>query len=311
MHIVYKLTFQNRKSKGVLPHSYIGSKSNAKIKNGIILDNNNKPYYGSSRCSEFAKAMEEEKPIVELLYSSKMYEEVLNREKEIHIDNDVVANTEYFNLSIATVNYFTTPGYGTFKHSVTGKCVRLPTNHPRVLSKEYVGATTGYIMNEEIRKRIGRRGKLNPFYGRKHTPESIEKMSQIKRGKKASNATRQKMSIANSGKVSVRDSNGNCLRVSVKDPRYLNKELTHFAVGVNVGKVVLIHADTGETIQIHRDDKAKLKDLEKWLNPAAYHSLKGTYSQYTCPYCGKTGAASIMKRWHGEKCKHKLKQNES
>lgn len=58
----------------------------------------------------------------------------------------------------------------------------------------------GRTHTEEHKKKIGRSGKTNPFYGRKHTTESLEKMRLAKVGKKASDATKAKQSLARRGK---------------------------------------------------------------------------------------------------------------
>ena len=64
------------------------------------------------------------------------------------------------------------------------------------------GGKKEIVFTEEIRKRISRKlsGKNNSFYGKKHSPESLRKMSEIKKGKKFSKETREKISIASTGK---------------------------------------------------------------------------------------------------------------
>lgn len=61
------------------------------------------------------------------------------------------------------------------------------------LGKHHTSAT-------RIRMSESRRGLNNPFYGKQHSIGTLRKMSEIKRGKKLSKATRLKMSISHKGK---------------------------------------------------------------------------------------------------------------
>jgi len=62
-------------------------------------------------------------------------------------------------------------------------------------------ANTGRKATDELRKHfsITRTGTNNPFYGRKHSPESIKKIRDRKIGKKASTETKQKLSEIRKG----------------------------------------------------------------------------------------------------------------
>lgn len=56
-------------------------------------------------------------------------------------------------------------------------------------------------MTEEIKQKISESkiGEKNPFYGRKHSPETRQKMSENRRGKKMSDETKQKISESKLG----------------------------------------------------------------------------------------------------------------
>jgi len=75
-----------------------------------------------------------------------------------------------------------------------------------VNSTEGGEGTLGRIVSQEQRntqseKLKGKmKGETNPFYGKKHSSETKEKMRQVKLGKKASEETKQKMSKQKKGK---------------------------------------------------------------------------------------------------------------
>jgi len=197
MNIVYLIKL-NRKT---LPNKYIGSKSNCSVENSRIIDNRGNFYTGSSKDKEYKDIMNFcDDYTVQILAQFDNYEDALIAERQIHLKYDVVASPEYFNKSIATVNNFTNPEYATFKHSITNKIARLSRTHPRVLSGEWVGVSKGTQLSEETRKKIGRKGPLNPFYGKKHTEESKrkagKKIGDAHRGKPKTIEQRKRMSEA-------------------------------------------------------------------------------------------------------------------
>lgn len=184
MHIVYLIKI----NKLSLPNKYIGSKSNCSVVDNRIYCSNNKIYTGSSKDKEYQQLMHWcEDYTVQVLASFATYDEALIAEKHIHIKYDVAASPEYYNKSIATISNYTDPNYATYKHSITGKISRLPRDHPKVISKEWVGITKGTVLTEEERNKRGRSGKENGFYGKTHS----EKTKQIS-GKKIGDAHRGK-----------------------------------------------------------------------------------------------------------------------
>ena len=245
MHIVYRLIFNKRKERLEEPYMYIGSKSNCKIENNLIIDTNGKKYYGSSSIENWETLISEDDITVEVLKEFEEYVDALNFESAIQKSLDVVASTEYFNLSIATVNSYADPSYATYKHVRTGKCVRLPRNHEKVLTGEYVGVTKGTVLSEDQRKKRGRSGKLNPFYGKSHTEE-----------------TKRKISLANSVETRSPEKVEEWIERVAKKPK--TKEHKEKIGRKNL--LMLKNVQTGECIRIHKSLKEEF-DPNIWMNP--------------------------------------------
>lgn len=196
MHIVYLIKVNREK----LPNKYIGSKSNCYLCEGKIYDQRNKEYFGSSKDKEYKKIVECCDYTVQVLATFDEYTECLAAERDAQIKNDVVASPEYFNKSIATFNTYTNPDYATYKHVLTGKTARLPRNHDKVLSGEWVGTTKGTKYTLEERQKRGRSGEKNSFFCKKHSEETKrnigKKIGDAHRGKPKSNEQRRKMAEA-------------------------------------------------------------------------------------------------------------------
>lgn len=287
MHIVYKLVFKLRKEAGILPYQYIGSKSNCKIIDGKIIDRYNKPYYGSSSWENYKQIVLSDDIEIQLLYQSEDYSNLLSTEYYYQSLNDVVADSTYFNKNMATDNNYTNPEFGTYKHSISGKSVRLNRTHPLVISGEYVGATSGYKASDETKKRIsnGISGENNPFYGKTHSAET-------------------KSIISNKAKF----------RFSVDDKYRLNSSITakktftgvpkteeHKAKIGRKGFVNLTNINTLENIRISKES-AELLDKSIWKSTRTLKSQK----LWICETCNKSGiGSSNYTRWHGNNCKYK------
>lgn len=196
-HIVYMIELHRDK----LPQYYIGSKSNCSIVEGKIIDRRGKNYTGSAKDTSLKEAIKSGCPYsIHVLGTFDVYETALENEKLIQIQNDVVASPYFFNRSLACENTYTNPEYATYKHSLTGKVARLRRDHPDVISRVWVGMTAGVVLDEESRKKRGRPGNSNPFFGRKHTAESKaksgKKIGDAHRGKPKSDEHRRKQSEA-------------------------------------------------------------------------------------------------------------------
>ncbi|UCR81190.1 homing endonuclease [Escherichia phage PSD2002] len=100
MNIVYKMTWLNRQANNIKPFSYIGSKTNCTFENGVIIDCKGKEYWTSCEQSRFKEAIEEEKPIVEILAITP-FDIVINIERSEQLEVQARDNDDYFNLVYA------------------------------------------------------------------------------------------------------------------------------------------------------------------------------------------------------------------
>ena len=182
MHCVYKITFTERELREIYPCYYIGSKSNYTInENGNLVGRKRgaKEYWGSSDDKLFKSLIKNDTTkTISIIKSFEDYSDCLEYERNIQLELDVVANKEYFNKSIAMENNYTNPEYATYKNIHTGKCVRLPRNHVLVLNGEYVGVSKDSIQSEETKHKKKRFGKDNHFFGKKHSDETNDKISE-------------------------------------------------------------------------------------------------------------------------------------
>lgn len=180
MQIVYKIIFTNRLKNGIKPYFYIGSKSNCSFLNGKMIDSRNKPYFGSPKWRGYSKIVDENSKNIktEILFSSEKieYKDLISKELELQIANDVVENPEYFNLAFAQQNSFSAPGFALYCHKdYPEKRVRLQTDNLKVKNGEYVHVNKGRKRDQKTvekwlndvarktksldhRKKIGRRG---------------------------------------------------------------------------------------------------------------------------------------------------------
>lgn len=280
MHIVYKITFNNRLDRGTPPYYYIGSKSNCVYDGGVIYDKNGNPYYGSSTWEGYSDIVGEsvDHLSVECLEYCDSYNQCLNVEREYHIKNDVAANPEYFNKTIAMVNTYSDPDYATYKNINTGKVVRLPRDHPMVENGEYVGVTKGVILSDEHKSKIGMAGEENPFYGRKHNDHTIQRLSKANLGKTHTSEVRRRMSEKRKG---------------------VPKSEDHKSKIGRKGLVMMKNVESGKCLRVARDDAEQL-DKSVWKPLASL-----TKKRATCPHCGMASTPGMISRWHNENCKYK------
>lgn len=197
MHIVYMIELLREN----YPRFYIGSKSNCSIIDGKILDKRGKIYLGSAKDKCLKESIENGCNFkLHILGIFKKYEQALKYESLTHIQNDVVASIKFFNRNIANENNFSNPDYATYRHSITGKIARLKRNHPDVLSKIWIGITSGQNQSDETKRKKARYGSANHFYGKKHTIHSknkaAKKIGDALRGKPKSKEHRDKLSEA-------------------------------------------------------------------------------------------------------------------
>jgi hypothetical protein len=245
MNIIYRIVFESRFQRNEKPFYYIGSKSNCKFIEGKLFKGS-KEYRGSSKYNGYHNLFETETYHVEVLEILDNHKELIKREYEVQKQHSVVESLDYFNLNYAIDNLFCASGYGTYKsvHN-KNKVIRLPIDHPLVLSGEYVGVSKGNTLTEETRKKIGRSGKENPFYGKTHTEETKRKISEANSGLVRSEDFKQEVSKRFKGKP--------------KSKEHRKK------IGRN-DLVMLKNKDTGECIRIPKEEKC-LYDPNIWVNP--------------------------------------------
>lgn len=281
MHVVYKITFNNRKTANTYPYYYIGSKSNCSIENGVIIDKYGNPYYGSSTWKNYNDIVENDVCYVDILYESDNYNDVLKKELEFQEKCKAVESIEYFNRSYATVSNFANPEYATYKHYLLKeKIVRLPRTHPLVLNGTFVGVTKGRIPSDEENKKRGRSGKSNAFYGKSHSEKTKTIIKKANIGKIASEETKQKMSKTRKG--------------IPKSDEHKNK----------IGRKGLVMIQNIHTKEIKRVPKTELGEKYEesvWTHPKKLNPEK----KIKCKYCDMESTAGNIQRWHNENCKHK------
>tara|TARA_B100000929_G_scaffold290599_1_gene284970 strand:+ start:103625 stop:104788 length:1164 start_codon:yes stop_codon:yes gene_type:complete len=279
MNIVYKITFLDRKENNIYPYIYIGSKSNCNFVDGKIIDRNGNSYYGSSTWPNYYEIVKKGNLKIELLFHSENYNECLMKEKELHLKEDVVANPEYFNKTIASISNYSDPSYATYKHTLYGKIVRLPRNHPLVENGTYVGVTKGDTVKHSGNG--SRFGMFNSFYGKTHSEQTKQKLREHNLGKVHSEESRRKMSKSRKGKKKTKE----------------HKE----KIG-RKGMVNFVNVKTKETIRVYREEFELRDDKKDWLTQAKYNSIYNKPEEIICEYCGMSLSPGNYSRFHGKNC---------
>lgn len=305
-YIVYLITFPERRIKNEMPFYYIGSKSEASFRDGVIYKKDGKEYWGSSQCPIFVDCLTKDVKYAEILYSCDNFADMIQKEREIHVANDVVANPNFFNRGIAGENNFSDNSYASYRHTITGKNVRLPRNHISVLDGTYVGASSGfkhYHMGEQSSTFLeghqpegwilGRperhilRGEKNPFHGKTH---SVETKAAIIENR---NKTYENDPALYEKVKSLQSARAKALFQGVPKTPESN------AKRARPGMVVLKNKNTGETVRVYRDESQKY-DPDIWKNP---YSLR-EHLLVICPHCKKElSDNSSTRRWHFDNCK--------
>ncbi len=295
MHIVYLIIFTERLKNNIYPCYYIGSKANSKIIDNVIIDKNNKEYIGSATFNDYKSIYHNNVKEVFCLYETNDYNDCICAENFLHILYDVVADIRFFNKGIAAINNFADPAYGTFKHSEYNEFRRLPIEHPLVKNKTWVGVTKNRIIPVDERKRHGRSGELNGFYGRHHSQETIDN-NKIKY---------QEWLLKNPDYISVLSNRAsNTFKGKPKSEEQKNKMSES-----GKGYITLKHKISKKCIRIKRNsDEYFLLNLDEWATPYMLRER----NLVKCPYCDKEAMSSnTFLRWHFENCKNKETINEN
>lgn len=200
-----------------LPKWYIGSSYEEKILNG---------YNGSIKSKKWKDIYQKEQKENKHLFKTKILsfhdnkEEAINEEYRLQRMHNVVKNEKYFNESYASINGFfgrdvsgkNNPMYGKH-HSDKTKCkISRYQRTPEIclnISKSKIGNTPwmkGKKHTEESKNKMRENspdyhGENNPFFGKKHSDDTIEKIRKGNIGRKESQDTRRKKSEARMGEL--------------------------------------------------------------------------------------------------------------
>lgn len=127
-------------------------------------------------------------------------------------------------------------------------------------------------------------GENNPFYGKKHSDETRNLISErVKYWYSANDISQEKTD--------------NWIENVAKKPASDKQKAVASANGKD--KIMLKNINTGEAIRVDKSEKM-LYDTEVWKNPAAISQRRDT-----CIHCGVTSVAGNIKRWHNDNCKKK------
>lgn len=149
---------------------------------------------------------------------------------------------------------------------------------PRYVSRSYMYAKKARAL--ELSK--SSRGENNHFYGKKHTQETKDKISKLKKG--------------NKNWITRGEESRQRYLEAVRRPK---SEEHRRKIG-RKGFIMLKNINTGESIKIKREERPKY-DCSVWVNPSL------TQEKQQCIYCGKITYAGTIKRWHNERCKERKK----
>ena len=141
-------------------------------------------------------------------------------------------------------------------------------------AKQYEMARKAHInsLKEDMK------GCGNHFYGRKHSKETKEKISNANRGNKRPKHLKEWF-IENVAKKPKSDE--------------------HKKKICRKGLVMLKNINTNECIRIPKEDVLNY-DSNIWKNPSAIKQKREK-----CKYCGIESVSGNIKRWHNERCKQK------
>lgn len=120
----------------------------------------------------------------EILFVYDTREEALTKEIELHEEHSVSANPEFYNQAKQTSTGFDPNDNPEVRKKMRERVIQYWKDHPE--EKEY--------------RRQKYSGEGNPFYGKKHSEESLKKIGEKSKGRIPGEETRCKMSEAHSGK---------------------------------------------------------------------------------------------------------------
>ena len=153
------------------------------------------------------------------------------------------------------------------EYELIEKFIKDPLNRNYHNTKTW--CTLGLSPSEETRRKLSEAKK-----GRTHSEEAKRKMSEAHKGKTLSEETKRKLSEAKKG-------NRYGLGNKANKGKTLSEEMKERLRDINLGKT------------LSEETKRKMSEAHR------------NKPKITCPHCGKTGADTVMPRWHFDNCKHK------
>lgn len=152
------------------------------------------------------------------------------------------------------------------------------SGHIVILTPEQVARRNAAVRSPEVRKKISdaQRGKKKNL-----TPEGLAAIRATHKGKVLSAETRAKISAATKGK---------CRYIPNAEQRAaISKRLRGRPVSDETKRRI------SESVKQHGGLTEEQQSLQR----------EKVLKVVTCPHCAKSGARSIMLRWHFDNCKHK------
>lgn len=132
--------------------------------------------------------------------------------------------------------------------------------------------------------------------GRKMSKKTRDKISKINKGKIISDKQKQLISDSLKGRVMSKE-----WRKKMSDAKLGEKNYWFNKEGARKGKV------NSKESNLKRSFKLKNHEVSLETRKKISQSQKGKFvPQVICPYCGKSGAFNIMRRWHFDNCKQKI-----
>lgn len=311
MNIVYFCKLVDNIKNNINPKFYIGSKQNCNFNNGLIFDKHGKPYNTSSKyVNEYVKCGGN--VCFDVICVVDNIDELLEIEQFYQKQYNAVSNIEFANMSYATTNNFVKSNYATVKNG--NKFFR---THISNLS-HYDGATKNYrwMNNGDVNKLVHPDeisdylsngfvfgslmnicGENNPFYGKKHTQETIHRIKKSLHKFNESDAGiefRKKHS-----EFMKRKMHGKCNYPDEARKRGL-KKAHKFCKGKSRRQNII----TGQMAYINTNE-IELLNKKIWVTTEIYNVIKNGII-YECKHCGKTTRSkSNYERWHNDNCKLK------
>lgn len=206
------------------------------------------------------------------------------------------------------------------------------------VSKEHRKYMTDEFWTDERREYFSEKftGSGNPFYGKQHPKEVLERIKQKNTGRTVSSETRGKISESLKGRIFSDEtikklseskmgennpfygkshsketldkmSKANTGRPNANKGKKLSDEWVKNISESQKGKVL------SESHKRKIGDKHRGKAVSDETKKKLSESKKGIPSKkkgipdkkIECPHCSKLGGSSVMKRWHFDNCKHK------